>query len=305
MNENNIRQRCLAVMAELKGVGRDGFNQHHKYRFTPHDVISGLLHDLFVKHGIDQEVSVLAARRLDGSATLELEVEISWVNVDKPNERKTVRCYGHSTPAGRTKEGGYVAPDDLGVGKALSYAVKYAQLKNFTLTGDSTPDLEDDDKPAETAKPPVAVSEIEALLDGLMKAKNSDELSRIGDVATSYMDQLSADQQKILAAAWKAAKSRLSEAADARDTSPRGPTGTDTSATSSGTAAPVSAVDSVTVDALLGEYKQVRDAAQLAAARKRVGMILKFLSPAQTQILKEADAAANSLLLAQTEAARP
>lgn len=288
----NIRQRCLAVMAELKSVGREGFNQHHRYKFTPHDVVSGLLHDLFVKHGIDQEVSVLSAKRLDGSATLELEVEISWVNVDAPEERKTVRCYGHSTPTGKTREGGFVAPDDLGVGKALSYAVKYAQLKNFTLTGDSTPDLEDEDKPAAAA----TTEEVERVLNALASATTQAAFNAAADMATAIADRVTQDQQKILGAAWKAATGRVKDR-EAYKEAQREALGPSVSE-------PSGSLPSEKCESLLRSYKAVRTTEEFAAVRKLVGAALGGASPAQKQILKEADEAANKLLMAQKEAAQ-
>jgi hypothetical protein len=71
--------------------------------------------------------------------------EIVWTNIDDPADRKVVKAYGEGPSHG--KGGGQ--PQHLG--SAESYAVKFAQLKNFLLVGDDTPNVES--YPAPPASP--------------------------------------------------------------------------------------------------------------------------------------------------------
>ena len=53
-------------------------------------------------------------------------MQVAFVNVDKPEDRVEVEFFGYG-----------IDPQDKGPGKAMSYAVKYALLKVFSLeTGD-------------------------------------------------------------------------------------------------------------------------------------------------------------------------
>lgn len=277
----NIKQRIGAVMAELTSVGKEGFNKHHGYKFTPHDHVSGLLHALFVKHGIVQEVSVLSSKRLEGTGTLELEVEVAWVNVDEPADVTRVRAYGQSTPISRTKDG-FAQPDDLGVGKALSYAVKYAQLKNFTLTGDDTPDLETEDGPPRDAAP---IADVEKALNALSAAATKAEFNAAAEMATAIADRVTQEQQALLGKAWTAAKKRTAES-----------NGTPTPIE------PVSGLDAIEFNALLQDYKRALDKEAFGAVRKRVSQALGKCSPAQEKALQLADQDAERIVRAASGA---
>lgn len=133
----NIYQRIREVKREVHRIDKGGKHQQG-FAFMKHDDVTAALSGLFVKWGIDREVTVVHQHRHEN--ILELMVEVSWVNVDRPEDRKTVRVFTEGVNV--MKRDGGENRDGLASGKALSYAVKMAELKNFCLVGDTTPDSE-------------------------------------------------------------------------------------------------------------------------------------------------------------------
>lgn len=134
---SNIQQRKLAVMRDVERVSKDRYNPHHKYSFAGHDDVALAIRKAMVVHGITQEVSVVESTRSEG--IFYVNVRVRWVNVDDPKDFVEVTMPGESQPSGK----GGAQPQQVGV--AVSYAVKVAQLKNFMLLGDDTPDVEAQD----------------------------------------------------------------------------------------------------------------------------------------------------------------
>lgn len=87
------------------------------------------MHGALVNHGIVMIPSIESITQ-NGNKT-EIIMEISFVNIDNPSDQRTVRYAGHG-----------IDNQDKGVGKAISYAVKYALLKTFCL--ETTDDVERD-----------------------------------------------------------------------------------------------------------------------------------------------------------------
>lgn len=124
MSDLNIYQRIMAVMADLSYVQKGEKTVNNQYRFVTHDAVSEAIHPLLVKHGIAMIPSVSRWSQ-DGNRTA-VDVAVSFVNVDKPDEVVIVNTFGFG-----------VDSQDKGPGKAVSYATKYAVLKTFVLeTGD-------------------------------------------------------------------------------------------------------------------------------------------------------------------------
>lgn len=135
----NIFQRMNAVMADVTGVDKEKYNKPNNYKYQGHDAITAALRGAYVKHGIVRTATVATYERMQGGH-LCLGVDVSWINIDDPSDRFTVRSYGESPR--QTQNGD---PTGVQTGIALSYAVKIAELKAFSLKGDSTPDAEDGD----------------------------------------------------------------------------------------------------------------------------------------------------------------
>ena len=132
VRDMNIHQRINAVMRDVERLAKTGHHKYHKFAFLGHDDVTQAVRRAFVTHGIVQTVSVLDTVRANDMVGVRVSIE--WVNMDEPSERVMIEAYGESGVGGK---GG---PNPQQVGQAVSYAVKNAQLKNFCLVGDDTPD---------------------------------------------------------------------------------------------------------------------------------------------------------------------
>lgn len=136
----SIEERMAAVMKAVSGVKKDQWNPHGKYKYAGHEQVTHALRDAYVKHGILRTASVKQHAR-DVHGTLSLLVRITWINVDNPKDTVAVDVVGE---APTTTSSGKATGQQAGV--ALSYAVKQAEFKAFSLLGDDTPNPEDDDE---------------------------------------------------------------------------------------------------------------------------------------------------------------
>lgn len=118
------------VMTDVSSVRKD--RKHtHGFKFVGHDDVTEALREAFVTHGIIQVVDVFEQSR-DEKNIVRVGVSVRWVAVSD-GSAFAGRVYGESNPV--TKRDGTVLPDDLQIGKAVSYAVKTIQLKTFMLIG--------------------------------------------------------------------------------------------------------------------------------------------------------------------------
>lgn len=154
----NIYQRISAIMDEVDYVAKGDVKLNNQYRFVSHDSVSAALHKPMVKHGVCM-IPTVEKSEIDGNRVIAY-LKVSFVNIDNPKDLIEVRFPGMG-----------LDKSDKGIGKAISYAVKYAMLKTFCLeTGD---DVEKDDLNYEPAKKPkievisqAAAFELEQLLRG-------------------------------------------------------------------------------------------------------------------------------------------
>lgn len=121
----NIHQRMLAIMKDVHYLQKeDKAAKGLPYKFISHDKVTGSLHNPMIEHGVMSTTDVLECTQA-GNRTL-IKAKVSFINVNDPKDRIEVNSYGYG-----------VDPQDKGIGKAVSYATKYAYLKNFMLkTGD-------------------------------------------------------------------------------------------------------------------------------------------------------------------------
>ena len=121
---SNIYQRILSVMDDLHFVQKEDKRVNGQYTFVSHDAVSAAIHPLLVKHRIVVTPTVID-HTIDGNRTV-VNVEVNFVNADMPEEKITINSIGYG-----------IDNQDKGIGKAVSYATKYAFLKMFVLeTGD-------------------------------------------------------------------------------------------------------------------------------------------------------------------------
>ncbi len=120
----NIYQRINGVMSEVDYIEKEKKQVNGMYRFVSHDAVSAKLHPFLAKYGIVIIPNIVELVQEANRTTCKLEV--SFVNIDKPDDRFSVFYYGYGLDS-----------QDKGIGKAVSYAFKYAMLKTFCLeTGD-------------------------------------------------------------------------------------------------------------------------------------------------------------------------
>ncbi len=123
----NIYQKINAVMKEVDYIQKGDKKVNNQYNFVSHDQVTAKLHPALTKHGIVVLPSVLKMIQ-DGNRTV-AEIEVSFVNIDDPQDKFSVLYTGYGIDAG-----------DKGPGKAISYAFKYAMLKTFVLETGDDPD---------------------------------------------------------------------------------------------------------------------------------------------------------------------
>lgn len=185
MSDLNIHQRIRAVMIDVRGVAKSQTNQHGGYKYAGHEALTDALRDRYVAHGIQRTASVVEHIRTGG--LLQLLVEVTWINVDKPEDRYSVRILGESPPV--TKSG---AASPVQAGIALSYAVKNAEFKAFALTGDDTPNAEESDN-----QTPEVVMD---LLDRYAEAATQADIEGIGADIRREWERCKEHRQELTAA---------------------------------------------------------------------------------------------------------
>lgn len=129
----NIYQRINAVMQVVEYVQKDAEVQG--YKAVTHDMVTAVIRPELVKQGIvirvEQLRSELLTRR-DPKAGEKMHLysgdyAVHFVNMEQPEDCVSVTVNAHANDNG-----------DKAPGKAMSYAVKYAMLKTFTLeTGEN------------------------------------------------------------------------------------------------------------------------------------------------------------------------
>lgn len=131
----NIHQRMLAVMDDMGAIDKESQMSGGKagsYKYTSYDALMGVVQPFFVKHGIFMRVDVEEAtetvikKDADEWGTREYRTEVrivvAFVNVDMPVD--AIHVTGHGTGTnGR----------DVGIGIAVSYAIKKVVLSNLAV----------------------------------------------------------------------------------------------------------------------------------------------------------------------------
>lgn len=198
----NIYQRIQAIKREVHGVDQRG-KHTHGFRFAKHDDVTHALSGLYVKHGVDREVTVDQVDRV--GPVLAMWVRVTWVNVDNPMDRKSVKVFSEGVDSGKRKDGSDNI-DGLASGKAISYAVKLAELKNFCLVGDSTLDSEEA-PPLQAAVP--TDTEFLQLCENYTSAKTQEQFQDARKAVAPVVTRLTAEQSAMLSKLDHQAKERI------------------------------------------------------------------------------------------------
>lgn len=137
--EKNLYQRINAVMLEVKSVVKNltiSISDTRSYKGVSHDDVTSLLRTPIANNGLVIQTSVIDSKLetsekekdYKGTKTITREhmasvlVEITAINMDKPEERLSIKM-----PAVAFDNG------DKAFGKAISMATKYGLLKLFML----------------------------------------------------------------------------------------------------------------------------------------------------------------------------
>ncbi len=152
--KSNIYQRINAIMQEIGYIQKDKKNSFMKFNYVSHDAVVSAMRPYWTKHGItvvfdvaDHSVRDIQDEKGNNKGLMTSVVaEVTFINVDNPEDKIVVHTIGQG-----------IDKNDLGPGKAMSYAYKYALLKTFALeTGDDPENDGTDYKPNGGAKKPEA-----------------------------------------------------------------------------------------------------------------------------------------------------
>jgi len=152
----NIYQRINAIMQEIGYVQKDKKNSFMNFRYVSHDAVTASLRPFLINHGVVvtcdiinsdvKEITTGKGEKTDKAYMTAVTAQVSFINMDNPEDKIVVHSIGQG-----------IDKNDLGPGKAVSYAYKYALLKTLALeTGDDPENDGTDYKPNGGAKKPEA-----------------------------------------------------------------------------------------------------------------------------------------------------
>jgi hypothetical protein len=126
----NIYQRISAVQKAIGYIQKDRAvsTGGGSYRAVSHDAVIALLRPHLIEHGIVVTTSLVGEPEFDlpleGSKQrmFRAEFSVTFTNIDDPRDQVIVTLPAHALDSG-----------DKSVGKAISYATKYALLKTFAI----------------------------------------------------------------------------------------------------------------------------------------------------------------------------
>jgi len=177
----NIYQRMNQVMLMVQGVQKESKKVNNQYTFVSHDGVAKALHMPMAEAGIIM-LPTIEELTQDGNRT-RVMMGITFINIDNPEDK----CYIRSAGDG-------IDPQDKGIGKAVSYAVKYGLLKAFCLeTGDDVEKDNYEHKPS--AKLSLEqMNEIMTLVgddkDGLNKLLSFFQVNNIKDIPSDCYERI-------------------------------------------------------------------------------------------------------------------
>ena len=124
--DRNIYQRLHGVMQDVKYVQKEEKRVNNQYRFVSHDAVTKAVREGLVKHGVVAIPNYYDVT--ENGNKVRCKVSMAYINIDNPEDKLIIECAGF---------GFGIDNQDKAPGKAMSYAYKYALLKQFALeTGD-------------------------------------------------------------------------------------------------------------------------------------------------------------------------
>ena len=161
--KGNIHQRILKVMEEVSYLQKKGnAAKEVTYKFITHDQVTKALHMPCVKNGIIA-LTTIEEFVQEGNRT-RVKVKVSFINADNPKDFVEVISYGYG-----------IDQQDKGIGKAVSYATKYAYLKCFMLETGDDPEKDNIDFSDEEKESYISKAEYHLLMTFIDKSSNPQE----------------------------------------------------------------------------------------------------------------------------------
>lgn len=206
-----IYQRLAAAVAECGALSKET-KPGIRFSYHGHANVTSLVKSLLTKHGILQTVTVLDEDTSESEIyrspknptrtdiLSRVEVLVRYTNVERPEDYIELVGVGHGTDQG-----------DKAPGKAISYAVKYVQLKLFHISEAEEDDNEASAAPTSAPAPapaPAVVRHPPELLERLRLAAEKAGESP-ASVAQGLMNKHGAPFAKLMEAQIKAECERL------------------------------------------------------------------------------------------------
>lgn len=125
----NIYEKINKIMADTPYIYKDGKIEfgNTKYRAVTEENVLSMLRPKMIEHGLVMYPVTLEATK-DGSLTT-ANMTFAVVNMENPDEKIIIASGGQGADA-----------QDKGIGKAITYANKYALLKMFLVPTGDDPD---------------------------------------------------------------------------------------------------------------------------------------------------------------------
>ena len=189
---DTIHQRMASVMKAVHGVKKNDFNPQGKYKYAGHEAVTAALRDEYVRTGIIRSASVKSHTR-GNDGCLSVLVAVRWTNADNPADFWEVDSLGEAPSPTKARE-----PTGQQAGVAVSYAVKIAELKQFSLTGDDTTDNEANDHPGDAL--------VAEFVDGFAKCSTMLEIEELNARVRENWRAVQGEQAALFAARGEAMK---------------------------------------------------------------------------------------------------
>lgn len=189
-----------AVMKDIDYVQKEDKKVNNQYKFVSHDAVTATCRKAFVEHGV-LSVPTVVEHTVNGNRTV-MAVKVEFINIDTPDDRLETISYGYG-----------IDGQDKGVGKAYSYAIKYAYLKVLGLeTGDDPERDNIDYKPEPKGVEAIggsmakeAMQDDEAIKNGfdtamnmLRKCNNLEELTKLWKAKGKVWQKLGDEPFKLI-----------------------------------------------------------------------------------------------------------
>jgi ERF superfamily len=172
MSEGLIYKKMAAVMADIKGVPKDGYNQAQRFSFRSIDDTVNIVKHAMDKHGVTLVPTVDHVERWTyetskGSTMNAVNVMVSYTFFAEDGSCVMASMTGEASDSG-----------DKATSKALSMALKYLFFQTFLCGTDPDPDAE--------AAPPAAV----VVNPGALTAADKTRIAALGKKAGFEKDAL-------------------------------------------------------------------------------------------------------------------